>query len=54
MIIKVKTEKLEFEFDDEKIFTMGNYFEKDNKPVLEFIKECIQKVVDESNKMINC
>ena len=51
MKIKIKTEKVEFEFDDEKIFQMGNYFEKENKAVLEFLKECIQKVSEESIKI---
>ena len=51
MKIKIKTEKVVFEFDDEKIFQMGNYFEKENKAVLEFLKECIQKVSEESIKI---
>jgi len=51
MIIKIKTEKVEFEFDDENIFKMGYYFEKENKAVLDFLKDCIQKVSEESIKI---
>lgn len=50
MKIHIKTKELDLNFDDEKLLT-AYHFSNINKPVLDFVKECIQKVSDESIKI---
>jgi hypothetical protein len=49
MRVTIKTKKIDFNFDDPNLKCYA-HFDSENKRVLEFLKELIQKVSDESIK----
>jgi hypothetical protein len=51
MKIKIKTKEIDFEFDDDKVYKVYYFFDKDNKELIDMLKECIQKVADETIKI---
>ena len=49
MKITIKTDKIDFEFEQE--FKFRSYFGDEYEDVISFVKQCIEKVSDESNKI---
>lgn len=52
MLLKIKTSKIEFHLEGEEL-KLANYVDNKEKAFLQFVKEAIQSVADETVKIKN-